>query len=92
MLFNKNKKELEETKLALEKASIRIKTLESEYESIINKDDHIKELDKTIGNKQQQLNELNDLILELLNEKEKNENVIKIYEDTIEINSFGIVG
>jgi len=90
MLFNKNKKELEETKLALEKASIRIKTLESEYESIINKDDHIKELDKTIGNKQQQLNELNDLILELLNEKEKNENVIKIYEDTIEINSFGL--
>jgi hypothetical protein len=90
MFFNNNKKLLEDTQLALEQANLRIKNLESEFGVIIDKSSHINELNKLIEEKKEKIEAMKLQFQKLYEDKEKIENKINIYEDTIEINSFGL--
>ncbi len=90
MLFNKSKRLLQEKETELEKALSQLKEYELEFKDIIDKNSLLREKSDQVNEVEKKLVELNNIYQKGLELHQMLENEVSLYQDSLEINSFGL--
>ena len=90
MFFNKSKKLLQERELELESALTKLAEYEKEFKEIIDKNSLIAHKESLIQETEKKLQELNETYQKGLILHETLEREISLYQDGLEISSYGL--
>ena len=90
MFFNKSKKLLKEKEEELENALSKLLAYEQEFKEVIDKNSFLAEKNLTVEAAERKLHDLNDTYQKGLILHKTLEEEIAVYEDNLEINSYGL--
>lgn len=90
MFFNKSKKLLKEKEQELEHALTKLATYEQEFKEVIDKNELLAKKSTLIQEAESRLQELNDTYQKGLEVHKKLEEEISLYQDGLEISSYGL--